>query len=83
MEIVRIGVDIGKQHDPTAIVVAELDKRQVKDGYWDWLGEYVLAVRTTIYKIRHVERLNLGGNYLHISGGPPRLRRNLKLTSAS
>jgi hypothetical protein len=49
---VTIGVDIGQKRDPTAIAVAEVDRRLRPDGRED-----------THFLIRHLDRLPLGTPY--------------------
>jgi hypothetical protein len=49
---ITIGVDIGQKRDPTAIAVAEVDRRQRPDGRED-----------THFLIRHLDRLPLGTAY--------------------
>ncbi len=46
-----IGVDLGQKRDPTAVCVAEVDRRQVEGR------------RETHFLIRHLERLPLGTRY--------------------
>lgn len=53
--MITIGVDIGQKHDPTAICVAEVDRRQVEDR------------RETHCLVRHLERLPLGTRYPRVA----------------
>jgi hypothetical protein len=74
---VAIGVDIGKVGDPTAISIAEANKRdtgRIRYGRVQTLGSFnprgewippegVNPVTVTEYFIRHIERLSLGMSY--------------------
>ena len=52
---VVIGVDIGQKRDPTAICVAEVERREMAD-------------RTeTHFNVRHLERLLLGTPYPRVA----------------
>lgn len=74
---VQIGVDVGKMHDPTAIVVSDISRRatgQRKPGYHpggevagQWIGPTyapdALERFETRYTVRHMERIPLGVSY--------------------
>ncbi len=57
-EEVRIGVDLGQRHDPTAICVCEVERRSytLNERGWPTGGEYHFLAR-------HLERLPLGTPY--------------------
>ncbi len=74
---ISIGVDVGKLHDPTAIAVAELERRH--NGKWRE-GNMVLSslnqverigearpVLVVHYLLRHIERLPLGTSYPNVA----------------
>lgn len=52
MKKLNIGIDVGKRHDPTAIVVAVAEDRKRPDGRWE-----------THYTIPFLKRLPLGMEY--------------------
>ena len=74
MEVV-IGADIGQQHDPTAVCVAEVLKSSARTGWALPAGERVVepcdilpVTRTeTSYTIRFLERLPLGTPYPQVA----------------
>ncbi|MDI7277773.1 MAG: hypothetical protein QME94_17475, partial [Anaerolineae bacterium] len=74
MEVV-IGADIGQQHDPTAVCVAEVTKSSVQRGWAVPKGEQVVEPREilpvtrteTSYTIRYLERLPLGTPYPQVA----------------
>ncbi len=74
MEVV-IGADIGQQHDPTAVSVAEVVKSSVRTGWAMPAGERVVEPRDilpvtrteTSYTIRFLERLPLGTPYPQVA----------------
>src|SRR5260221_8646936 len=74
---ISIGIDVGKLHDPTAIAVAELERRH--NGKWregnmlltslnqvERIGE-ARPVLVVHYLLRHIERLPLGTSYPKVS----------------
>ncbi len=74
MEVI-IGADIGQQHDPTAVCVAEVVKSPARTGWAMPKGERVVeprdilpVIRTeTSYTIRYLERLPLGTPYPQVA----------------
>ena len=58
MSAISIGLDLGQKHDPTAIVVAEMERRERPDRPHEKEAHYL---------IRRAERLPLGTSYVDVA----------------
>jgi len=81
-----IGVDIGQQHDPTAVCVAEVIKSSAQTGWAMPKGDRVVEPRDilpvtraeTSYTIRFLERLPLSTPYPQVAERLAEIANNLK-----
>jgi len=75
--IIHIGVDIGQRQDPTAIVVAEVEKRGQERYFDEALEKWHLRGGVCHYVIRHLERLALDTPYPAVVERLLNIRRGL------
>jgi len=84
---VTIGVDIGQQRDPTAIVVTEAIRRELTPARWEMPADrrmvtgsdvrMVGAKVETVFEVRAMERLALGTPYPGVAERVVEVARNL------